>query len=195
MTAGVVETVRPWSRALRIAIRVALVAVASAAATFAVWFVGLDLLWAVATALALGSVGVVFAILRFEEQSSWDPHGRETPRGIRLRVPLMEESLAACDRLARPPVVRRIQNLLANERDDVLARATIVRQMRTLFVAELHVRGVAATHQQDEAVVALLGPDALTVLQPNDDNPVTSAVIANCLDAVERFETETHSSQ
>ena len=49
-------------------------------------------------------------------------------------------------------------------------------------------------HQSDEAVVALLGRDALSVLQPTDSSPVTSATIANCLDAVDRLNSEIKSS-
>lgn len=152
-------------------------------------------MWAVATVLAFGSVVAVLATLKFEEHPPWDLPGRETPRGIHLTFPMLEESLAACDRLARPPVMRRIRSMAVNERNDQLARATMVRQMRALFVAELRVRGVDPAHQPDEAVVALLGLDALTVLEPNDNNPVTTAAIASCLDAVERLGSETNSSQ
>lgn len=189
-----VEVGKPWSRGLPIAIRVVGIAAAAACGAFVVWFAGFNWLWAIATVLAFGSVGVVLATLKFEEQARWDPPGRETPRGIRLAIPLMEESLAACDRLARPAITRPIRLLLTNERDDRLARGTMVRQMRALLVAELRASGVAPAHQTDEAVVALLGPDALAVLQPNDENPVTSAVITSCLDALDRLDTDTHSS-
>lgn len=196
---GAAQKSRPWSRAvqsraLRITIVVAGVAAASAGAVYGVWFAGLDWLWAVATVLAVGSVGLVFATLKFEDAASWDPPGRETPRGVRLAVPMMEESLAACDRLARPRITRPIRAVLSNEREDRMARGAIVRQMRALVLAELRAHGVAPADQTDEAVVALLGRDALTVLQPDDDNPVTSAVIASCLDAVDRLPTETSSS-
>ena len=180
---------------MRIATRVAVVAALSAGGAIAVWFVGFDWLWAFATVLAVGSVGAVFSTLKFEDDASWHPPGRETPRGIRLSIPMMEESLAACDRLARPAITRPIRVLLTNEREDRLARGTIMRQMRALLLAELRAHGVDPAHQTDsEAVVALLGPDALAVLQPNDDTPVTSAMITSCLDAVERLATETSSS-
>ena len=107
---------------------------------------------------------------------------------------MMEESLAACDRLARPAITRPLRVLLTNEREDRLARGTLTRQMRALLLAELRAQGLAPTHQTDEAVVALLGPDALTVLQPNDNTPITSAAIARCLDAIERVNENTHSS-
>lgn len=191
---GVVETGRLWSRSVQIAIRGCVVAAVSAGGAFVVWFAGFDWLWAFATVLAVGSVGAAFSTLKFEEEASWAPPGRETPRGVRLTIPMMEESLAACDRLARPAVTRPIRVLLTNEREDRLARGTMVRQMRALLVAELRASGVAPAHQTDEAVVALLGPDALAVLQPNDENPVTSAVITSCLDALDRLNTDTHSS-
>ena len=185
---------RPRSAGGRIAI-VAGVATAFALATFAVWFSGFSWLWGVATVLAVGSVGAVLATLKFEDLPTWDPPGRDTPRGIRLIVPMMEESLAACDRLARPAITRPIRVLLTNEREDRLARGTITRQMRALLVTELHARGIVPGQQTDEAVVGLLGPDALTVLQLNDDNPVTSVVIARCLDAVDRLYPAPISSQ
>lgn len=194
MIRGDVETARPWSRTQRIAIAIAGVAALSAGAA-CVWFAGLDWPWAVATVLAFGSVSAVFATVRFDEAAAWDPPGRETPRGIRLAFPMMEESLAACDRLARPSITRPIRLLLTNERDDRLARGTMVRQMRALLLAELRAHGIAPAHQTDEAVVTLLGRDALTILDPDDDNPVTTAVIARCLDAVERRATETPTSQ
>ena len=179
---------------MRVAIRIAVVALASGGGAFAVWFVGFDPLWAAAMALAVGSVGAVFAVLKFEDSPPWDPPRRETPRGVRLAVPMMEESLAACDRLARPPITRPIRVLLTNEREDRLARGTIVRQMRALLLSELRAHG-APTNPSDAAVVALLGPDALTLLQPNDENPVTSAVIARCLDAVEQIHSAPIASQ
>lgn len=166
------------------------VLIVSVLSAFAVWFAGFDTLWAIATVLAFGAVGVVLSTLKFEEQSSWDPPGRETPRGIRLTLPMMEEALAACDRLARPSPARRFLAVLINERDDRLARGTLVRQMRALLAGELRARGLDATRLQDEALVALLGADALAVFQPNDDNPLTTTAIENCLDAVERLTTE-----
>jgi hypothetical protein len=68
--------------------------------------------------------------------------------------------------------------------------------MRALLVTELLARGLNAAAQTDEdAVVALLGPDVLTILQPHDANPVTTAAITRCLDAVERLGTESPRSQ
>lgn len=193
MSADEVETGAPPFRALRLAITVATVAALSACAVVAVWFVGLDWWWAVATVVAFGLAGATFVGLKFEEQPSWDPPGRETPRGVRLAIPTMEESLAACDRLARPAMARRLRGVVIEERDDRLARGTLIRQVRALLMAELLAHGITPEHQTDEAVVALLGPDALTVLQPNDDTPVTTAVIMNCLDAVERLAPDPHS--
>ena len=197
---GAVEKSRPKSRAelsreVRVAISIALVTAAAASGAFLAWFVGLDWWWAVATVVAVGAVGMVFATLKFEEQTPWEPPGRETPRGVRLAIPMMEEALAACDRLARPPITRPIRVLLTNEREDRMARGTLVRQMRALLLAELRAHGVAPAHQTDDAIIALLGPAALTVLQPNDDNPVTSVAIASCLDAVERLNTDPIPSQ
>ena len=174
-----------------IAIRVALVAVALTVGTFLVWVAGFDVLWAIATVVAVGSVSVVVATLKLEEQDAWDPPARDTPRGIRLTVPVMEDALAACDRLARVSLAHPINALLNNERDDRLARGIIVRQMRALLVAELRAHGINPAQQNDDAVIALLGASALDVLQPNDDDPVTTAIIASCLDAVERLATKT----
>lgn len=190
MTAGVVKMSRFRFRALRNAIGVAVAAVVSAAAAFVVWVAGLDAAWAAATVMALGPVGMVLATLRFEDDVAWEPPGPEPPRGIRLVVPILEASLAACDRLARPGVARRLRAQLIDEREDRMARAAIVRRLRALLVAELRVRGGAPAHQQDEALVALVGPDARPVLQPDDEHPVTSAAIARCLDALERLAPE-----
>lgn len=186
---------RPWHKTLHVAIRIAVVAALSAIAGVGVWIAGFDTLWAVATVLATGAVGVALAGLKFEELALWDPPGRETPRGIRLVLPMMEQSLAACDRLARPPVTRPLRMLLTNEREDRLARGRIVRQIRAVLVAELRARGITAANHSDETVIALLGRDALTVLEPTDSNPVTSEIIASCLDAVERLSIEPISAQ
>ena len=195
MSAHVVETGHAWSRRVRMAARLTGVAVVCACSVIFVWFVGLDWLWAIAVVLAIGSVGAVFATLKFDDAAAWDAPGRETPRGVRLSLPIMEASLAACDRLARTPFAKRIRALIINERDDRVARGTVVRQMRALLVAELRAHGVGPSHQTDEVVVALLGVDALIVFQPNDENPVTTAVIGRCLDAVERLASATPSSR
>jgi hypothetical protein len=156
-----------------------------------VWYMGLDSFWAIAAVLAVGPVGAFLASLGFEDDAPWDPPRRETPRGVRLVMATMERSLAACDRLARPTLVRRLQAVLFSERDDRLARLTILRRMRALLVTELQARGLDPAKATDEdAVVALLGPDALTILQPHDANPVTTAAITRCLDAVEHLGTE-----
>jgi hypothetical protein len=179
----------PRSWTVRIAIGG--VFVAAVVAAVAVWFAGFDVFWAIATVLAVVPVGAFLANLAFEDDSPWDPPRRETPRGVRLVMATMERSLAACDRLARPTVVRRVQSVLFNERDDRLARLTMLRRLRTLLVNELQARGLDPAKPTDEdAVVALLGPDALTILQPHDANPVTTAAITRCLDAVERLGTE-----
>lgn len=185
----------PRFRALRIAITgVVAVAVAAITALF-VWFLGYDWLWSAAGALTLCSVGVIVFSLKFDDQTAWEPHAREAPRGVRLALPMMEESLAACDRLARPPITRHIRVMLTNDRDDRLAQGTLLRQMRALLVAELRVRGIDPAKSPEESVTALLGRDALAVLQPNDDTPVTTVVIANCLDAVDRLTADSLPSQ
>ncbi|MGV3710592.1 MAG: hypothetical protein ACO1Q7_17305 [Gemmatimonas sp.] len=154
---------------------------------FVVWFAGFDYWWSVAAVFALGSVGAFLAMLTFEEQGSWSQPTRNPPRGVGLTLPMMEESLAACDRLARPLYMRHVHAVLTNERDDRLARGTLLRKLRALLGAELRACGVTPAKQTDEAVIELLGVNALAVLQPSDDTPVTSAVIARCLDAVERL--------
>lgn len=183
---------RSWSRRSRVAIGMAVVA-AAAGASYGVWFLGLDPLWSVATVLAVVPAAAALTTVRFEEDAAWDPPGQESPRGVRLAVVMIERSLAACDRLARPTAVRRVRAFLIAERDDRLARTTVVRRMRALLVAELQRHGLdTANRVHDHAIVALLGADALTILQPNDDTPVTSAAIARCLDKVEHLANETH---
>lgn len=192
MSARDVENDAPRFRAARIAIKVVAVAALSVCGAVAVWIIGLDWWWAAATVVAFGLAGVAFAGLKFEDHPSWDPPGREAPRGVRLTIPTMEESLSAADRLARPLIARRLRAVVIEERADRLARGTIVRQVRALLLAELLAHGIDPANQTDEAVVALLGPDALAILQPNDDTPVTTAVIMNCLDAVEHLNTNTN---
>lgn len=161
-------------------------------AAVVVWFMGFDPLWAVATVLAVGLVGVALANLGLEEDAVWDTPGREARRGIRLTIPVIEAALAACDRLARPTSLRRVRAVIIAERDDRLARSALVRRMRALLVAELRARGInPANRFDDDAVVALLGPDAITILQPDDGTPVTTAAIARCLDRIERLGTDT----
>lgn len=129
---------------------------------FSVWFAGFSLLWAVATVLVVGVVGAVVATRSLDEPARWVPSAGDTPRGVRLAVTTIEQSLAACDRLARPPLVRRLRELIVAERDERPARE-VVRRMR-----------------------ALLGPDALTILPPHDGAAITSTTIERCLDAIER---------
>jgi hypothetical protein len=186
---------RDGSAGARVALRVAVGAAAAFVAAFVVWFVGFDTRWAVAAVLVLGPVGAVLATRRFEEDAGWDPPARETPRGTRLAVAVIEESLAACDRLARPPLLQRLYRLLSSERDDRVARATVVRQTRALLLGALHDRGLDPAHLPDDDVVALLGADALPLLQQHDGLPVTSAAIARCLDVIERLGTDTQGSR
>ncbi len=180
---------RAWSPAVRIAIGVAVGAVMAFGAAFIVWFVGFDALWAMAAVLAVGPVGALLATRRLEDDAPWDPPGRETPRSTRLTVTTIERSLAACDRFARPPAIRRLQALLFAERDDRLARLTVLRRVRASLVAELHDRGVDPGDGSDEAVALLLGPDARGILQPHVDHPITAAAVERCLDAVWRLGT------
>jgi hypothetical protein len=185
---------RPFSRAVRIAIAICIGAVLCMVAAFVVWLVGFDEYWAVASVLAVVPVTAVLATLRFDEHAPWDPPARDASRGVQLAVPMIEASLAACDRLARPAFLRRMGAVLITERDDRIARANLVRRVRDLLTAELHDRGLdPATHADD--VTALLGHDALAILQPTDDTPVTTAAIASCLDAVERLGTTTKRAQ
>lgn len=169
--------------------------VAALAIGFVVWFVGFDVWWAAAATLVVIPVVVATAIaLSVDESISWEAPARATPRGMRLTVAALEQSLAACDRLGGPAPMRRIGALLVSERDDRLARSTVVRQMRALLIAELHDRGIAASEPFDEAV-ASFGDDARAVLQSHEDHPVTAAAIARCLDAIERNATTTPGSR
>lgn len=176
----------PGARTARLALRIAVGAVAAFGVGFGVWSAGFDVWWSVATTLAVGTVGGAIASLTFDESAPWDPPVRTTFRGNRLTVAAIEQSLAACDRLARPSAMRWMHDLLNPERSDQLARSAIVRQLRTLIVAEMRDRGIDPPTSPDD-VLALLGPDALAVLEPSTDNPVTSAAIARCLDAIDRL--------
>ena len=175
--------------------RVAGIAIAAVGAAWVVWFLGLNPLWAVATVLAVGPVGAALTTLKFEEDATWDPPEPETARGSRIAMATIEQSLAACDRLARPTAVRQLRAIVISEREDRLARPTAVRRMRALLAAELHERGVdPANASHEHTIVTLLGPDALPVLQPNESTPVTAGAIERCLDAVERPSTKPNSS-
>ena len=180
---------RVWSPSVRILIGIAGGAVMAFGAVFIVWFVGFDVRWAVAVVLAVGPVGALLATRTLEDHAPWDRPARETPRSTRLTVTAIERSLAACDRLARPPAIRRLQSVLFAERDDRLARLTVLRRVRSLLVAELHDRGLDPADGSAEAMDRLLGPDARSILQPHDDHPITTVAIARCLDAVERLDT------
>lgn len=180
-------------RRIAIVIASALVAIGAA---FGVWFVGLDPWWAVATVLAVGPVVALLATVGADDDAPWEPLARETPRGVRITVAILEESLSACDRLARPTMLRQLRAIAIAERDDLLARSTLLRRLRALLVSELHARGLDATDRtHDHAVVALLGADAFSILQPNYDPRVTSAAIERCLDAVEQLGPEPHGSR
>ena len=169
-----------------------LAALIAIGAAVVVWFVGFDPFWAVATVMAMGGVGAAFAHFRFEEEAAWDLSEHEAPLGVRRDVATIAKSLTACDRLARPSAVRWMCSFLISEQEDRLARSTVVRRMRALLNAELHERGLNPSDQRDdEAVVALLGPDAIAILHPNDGKPVTTAAIESCLDALERISTDT----
>ncbi len=186
-------TTQPRARSsrMRVVIGVALAVCAAAG----VWFLGLDPVWAVATVVAIASVGALLATLRFEEDVPWEPPVGEPARGVRLVAATLETSLAACDRLARPAAWRRMRAFLIAEREDRLARTTTVRRMRAILVGALHRRGLdPANRSHDVAILALLGTDAVTILQPTEDNPVTSASIARCLDTIERLDNQTQGS-
>jgi hypothetical protein len=170
--------------ALRIAAGLSLLALAAAA----VWFVGFDLYWSVASVLAVVPVVVLLATIGIEEDAPWDPLWRESPRGIRLTVAAIEQSLEACDRLASPAPARQVHAFLHDERNDRLARTAVVRRVRALLVVELNRCGLDAAHRRDDDVILeLIGTDANNILRPNDDNPVTTVAIAECLDVIERL--------
>ena len=169
--------------------RAALLAVGGA--VFA-WYIGFDPLWAVAMVMAMGAVGAAVAKLGSEEDTAWALPEDAPPPGIRRDVAALAGSLAACDRLARPAAVRWMRALLIPEREDRVTRTTAMRRMAALLEAELRARGLdPADRSHDEAVGALLGPDAIAILRPNDGSPVTTASIERCLYAVERLSTET----
>lgn len=180
------------SRALRLAAGVLLLAVATAA----VWFLGFDLYWSVASVLAVFPVAALIATARLEEDAPWDPPWQEAPRGIRLTVAAIERSLDACDRLAAPSVVRLARAVLHDERNDRLARAAILRRVRALLVSALSHRGLdAADRSADDAIRALIGADAHNILRPSDDHPITVAAIEESLDVIERLGAQPKGSQ
>lgn len=185
LKAHYVTIAAPGARAARVALRVAVGAAAAVGAGGLVWFAGFDMWWAATATLAAGSLGAAIASLTFDEPTPWDPPLRATPRATRLTVAMIEQSLAACDRLARPTAGRWLRAMLTSDRDDHLARAAVMRQLRALLAAELDDRGIDPAASPGDAL-ALLGPEALAVLQPRDGHPVTSAAIARCLDAIDR---------
>lgn len=162
---------------------------AASVATFAVWFVGFDMLWAVASVLAVGSVGALRVSFTISDDERWERSAGEAPRGVHLDVARLDGALVACDRLTRPDVLRWIGAQLNSELDDHRSRAMIVRRIRALLLAELHDRAPDAVDSL-AAAIALFGPDARSILSPSDGPPVTAAVIARCLDGVERLNTE-----
>ena len=149
------------SRLPRFAAGVSVLAVAAAA----VWFMGFDLYWSVAAALAVAPIVALLATTGLEDDAPWDPLWRESPRGTRLTITAIERSLDACDRLASPAAVRHVRALLHDERNDRQARSAIVRRVRALLIAT----------------------NAHTILRPDDDHPVTAADIAESLDVIERL--------
>lgn len=180
------------SWALRIAGGVSVLAAAAAA----VWFVGFDVYWSVASVLAVVPVAALLATAGLEEDAPWDPPWREAPRGIRLTIAAIERSLDACDRIASPAAVRHARALLHDEHNDLLARTTVVRRVRALLVAELKHCGLdVANRRDDDAIRALIGANAHTILRPNDDDPVTAAAIAECMDVIERLSGQPKGSQ
>jgi hypothetical protein len=173
-----------------------LAALIAIGAAVVVWFVGFDPFWAVATVMAMGVAAAAFGRFRFEEEAAWDRSQYEVPPGVRRDVATIARSLTACDRLARPSAVRWMRSLLIPEREDRLARSTAVRRMSALLNAELHDRGLdPADRSDDEAVVALFGPDAIAILHPNDGTPVTTAAVESCLDALDRIRTDSQESR
>ena len=64
------------------------------------------------------------------------------------------------------------------------------------MTAELNHRGLdAANRRDDDAILALIGDDAHSILRPNDDNPVTATAIAEGLDVIERLSAQPKGSQ
>ena len=160
------------------------------AVAFFVWMLGFDAWWAVAAAIALCSVCAAVAALGAPPYGAWTATTARPPRGTRLAASRIEQALAACDRLSQPSPIRSLRALLVPERDDRQARLQLLRQVRALLVAALRARGVDAATSPD-AVRQLLGPDALAVLTPHDDTPISTATIDRCLDAVAGIATPT----
>ena len=156
-----------------------------------VWFAGFDPLWAVASGIAVGTLGPVFATPAFEE-AAWDPLPDDIPRGFRGDIVGLSDSFAACDRLAQPTALRWGRSLLIPEGDDRISRSIAERRMRRLLIADMHDRGLDPTNlSNEEVIVGLFGADAFTILQPSEHKPVTSVAIARCLDALHQLRTDT----
>jgi hypothetical protein len=156
------------------------------AVAFVVWMLGFDAWWAVAAAIVLCAVCAAVAAMGAPPYSAWAAAPARPPRGTRLAASRIEQALAACDRLSQTSPIRWLRALLVPERDDRQARLQLLRQVRALLVAELRDRGIDATSSPD-AVRQLLGADALAVLTPHDDTPISTATIDRCLDAIARI--------
>lgn len=158
-----------------------------------VWLAGFDVGWSLTSALVLLPLSAVIASFALDEPPAWDRPQPRTPRGTRLRARRFEAALAACDRLARPRFTRALSALRHSARDDQLARAQLVRDVRTLLVAALNDAGIEPSAHTDRAS-ALLGPHALSMLQPGDDMAITAATVTRSLDAIERLAAHPHQS-
>lgn len=155
---------------------------------FVVWFVGFDPLWSVAIAAILLAVGSTVAGSSYDCESMWPNQAPKALRGTRLATATLEQSLLACDRLARPKAVRLVRALVINEREDQLARAQVVRQLRALLAADVRSHGFDPA-QQFEQIAARFGPETASMLQLRNQDPVTTAAIERCLKAIEQAAT------
>ena len=162
-------------------------------AVFTVWSLGFDIAWAVAAVLALLPVGAGIATVSRREHAQWEPSSRGAARGAQLSMAALEESMAACERLARHDLLRRFRPVITAERSDRLARLQLVRRLRALLIADLHEEGIDAAAQMATAL-ARAGPHARAILQPHDSTPITMSIVAQCLDAVEQGAHSTPSS-
>ena len=173
-------------RGARLLIAVTATAVLTLGVLF-VWFLGFDPLWALASALAVGSVGAALSRVGLEDPVPWEPAPWEALRSTRLSVALIERSLAACDRLESPAFLRHVQRLAHAEREDRQSRLVVVRRMRALILAELRMRGFDGTISAKVHATTVLGADAAIILESHDGEEVSTGVITRCLDALERL--------
>lgn len=179
-------TVPTWLTPQLVSPKLIITSVLSLLATvFTVWFFGFDVIWSVPVALVLLAAGALIAHFSLHDGSAWIEQPTKALRGTRLAASTIEQALAATDRLARSQLARSLRAIVINEREDQLARAQLLRQIRGLLTTEARRQGLDPA-QQPAQVADLFGEEAMTLLRMHNNAAVDTAIIARCLDAMER---------